>query len=67
MTLNENEVNLPRSVIVPLRDKFRVRKLIRKQLLLLHVMLKQGETWFTLEYNNRNPSIANDNFENKYE
>ena len=61
MTLNGNEINLPRSVILPFRDKFRVRKLLRKQLLLLHMMLKQGKTWFTLEYDNRNPSIANDN------
>ena len=22
-------------------------------------MLKQGKTWFTLEYNDRNPNIAN--------
>ena len=44
MTLSGNEINLPRSVILPFRDKFRVRKLLRKQLLLLHVMLKQGKT-----------------------
>ena len=50
MTLNGNEINLPSSVIIPFRDKFRARKLLRKQLLLLHVMLKQGKTWLTLEY-----------------
>ena len=61
MTLNGNEINLLSSVILPIRDKFRARKLLRKQLLLLHVMLKQGKTWFTLAYDNRNPSIANDN------
>ena len=61
MTLNGNEMNLPSSVILPFRDKFRVRKFIRKQLLLLHVMLKQGKTWFMLEYDNRDPSIVNDN------
>ena len=61
MTLNGNKINLPSSVIIPFRDKFRARKLLRKQLVLLHVMLKQGKTWFTLEYDNRNPSIANDN------
>ena len=49
MTLNGNEINLPTSVILPFRDKFRARKLIRKQPLLLHMMLKQGKTWFTLE------------------
>ena len=58
MTLNGNEINLPSSVVILLRDTFRARKLLRKQLLLFHVMLKQGKTWFTLEYDNRNPGIA---------
>ena len=53
MTLNGNEINLPTSVVLPFRDKFRARKLIRKQPLLLHVMLKQGKTWFALESDNR--------------
>ena len=44
MNLNGNEVNLPTSVILPFRDKCIARKLIRKQPLLLHVMLKQGRT-----------------------
>ena len=60
MTLNGNEINLPSSIIKPFRDKFRARKLLRKQPLLFHVMLKQGKTWFTLEYENRSPSITND-------
>ena len=29
MTLNGNEINLPSSVIIPFRDKFRVRKLLK--------------------------------------
>ena len=53
MTLNGNEINLPRSVIIPFRDKFRARNLLRKQPLLLHRMHKQGKTWLTLEYDNR--------------
>ena len=44
MTLNGNEINLTISVVLPFRDKFRVRKLLRKQLLLFHMMLKQGRT-----------------------
>ena len=39
MTLNETLVHLPKSVIIPLRDKFRLRCIIRKRSLLLHVML----------------------------
>ena len=60
ITLNENEINLPSSEIIPFQGKCRARKLLRKQQLLFHVMLKQGKTWFILEYDNRSPSIAND-------
>ena len=42
MTLNGNEITLPSSVILPFRDKFRVRKLLRKQLLLLSHNAKTG-------------------------
>ena len=42
VTLNGNEINLPTSVVIPIRDKSRVRILTRKQPLLLHVMYKQG-------------------------
>ena len=59
MTLNGNEVNLPTSVILPFRDKFIARKLLRKQPLLLHMMLKQGKTCLTLENDNRDPNMAN--------
>ena len=59
MMLNRNEINLPSSVVIPLRDKFRVRKLLRRQSLFFNVMLKQGKTWFTLNHNDRIPSIAN--------
>ena len=59
MTLNGNNIKLPSSVVIPLRDKFRARKLLRRQPLFFHVMLKQGKTWFTLDHNDRNTSIAN--------
>ena len=58
VTLNENEINLPTSVIIPFRDKFVTRCLITQQPLLLHVILKQGKTWFTLENDNRDQSQA---------
>ena len=47
MMLNGNKINLPSSVVIPLRDKFRARKLIRRQPFFFHMMLKQGITWFT--------------------
>ena len=48
ITLNENEIDLPGSVIIPFKERYRARKLIRKHPLLLYVMLKQGKTWFSL-------------------
>ena len=51
VTFNRNKVNLPRSVTIKLRDKFKIRWMVRKDPLLFHVMLKQGITWFTLAYN----------------
>ena len=49
MTLNRTLVHLPKSVIIPLRDKFRLRHIIRKGSLLLHVMLRQGTLWQALD------------------
>ena len=53
MTCNRNKVNLPRSVMIKLRDKFKIRCMMKKDPLLLHVMLKQGITWFTLASNSQ--------------
>ena len=52
MTLNGNKVNLPTSVIIPFRDKFKIGCIVRWEPSLLHIMLKQGVTWFSLENNN---------------
>ena len=46
VTLNGSVVNLPGSVIIPFRDKFKIRQMIRSRPLLLHLMLKQGQTWY---------------------
>ena len=48
MTLNENIINLPGSVIIPFRDKFKIRRIMKSKPLLLHLMLKQGQTWYPL-------------------
>ena len=42
ITVNRNVINLPGSVIIPCREKFKVRQMIRSRLLLLHLMLKTG-------------------------
>ena len=49
MTLNGNMVHLPMSVIIPVRDKCRLRCIMRKGSLLLHIMLKQGMSWYALD------------------
>ena len=46
VTLNGNVINLPGSVIVPFRDKFKIRQMIGSRPPLLHLMLKQGQTWY---------------------
>ena len=48
LTVNRNVINLPGSVIVPFKDKFKIRQMIRSKPLLLHLMLKQGQTWYPL-------------------
>ena len=40
---------MPKSVKVPIRDKHRLRTLMEKYSLLLHVMLRQGTSWYALD------------------
>ena len=61
ITLNDNKIDLPRSVIIPFKERYRARKLLRKHPLLFYVMLKHGKTWFSLVQEPRNLSVANDN------
>ena len=60
ITLNDNEIDLPSSVIIPFKEKYRARRLLRKHWLLFYIMLKQGKTWFSLVPEPRNLSVAND-------
>ena len=39
MTLNGNKVNLPKSVTIKFRDKFKIRYMIEREPLLFHIML----------------------------
>ena len=34
---------------MPLRDKYRLRCIMRKRSLLLHIMLRQGTSWYALD------------------
>ena len=49
VTFNDNKINFPRIVVVRLHDKTKVRRLMNREPLLFHVMIKQGIMWFTLE------------------
>ena len=61
ITLNDKEIDLPIAVIIPFKERYRARRLLRKHPLLFYVMLKQGNTWFSLVPGPRNLSIANNN------
>ena len=61
ITLNDNEIDLPSSVIIPFKERYRARKLLRKHPLLFYVMLKQGKTWFSLVPEPGNLSVTNNN------
>ena len=57
VTLNGNKINLPKSVTVKFRDKFKIRCIVKTLPLLFHIMLKQGLTWFTLASNNPQETV----------
>ena len=48
VTLNGRVIKLAGSVIVPFRDKYKIRQMIGSRPLLLHLMQKQGQTWYPL-------------------
>ena len=49
LTLNGTIVKMLKTVKIPLRDKYRLRTLMDKHSLLLHVMLRQGTSWYALD------------------
>ena len=48
MAYNGKAINLPKSVTIKFRDKFKVRYMMESQPLIFYLMLKQGFNWFTL-------------------
>ena len=48
VTFNGNKIDLSNVVILKLQDKIKVRRLMDREPLLFHLMLKQGMTWVTL-------------------
>ena len=61
ITLNDNKLDLPSSVIIPFKERYRAGRLLRKHPLLFYVMLKQCKTWFSLVPEPRNLGVTNDN------
>ena len=49
ITFNDNMIDLPKIVTIKIRDKFRVRRLMNREPLNLHMMIRQGITWYNLE------------------
>ena len=49
VTLNGTIIQLPISVKISFRDKYRLRCIMRKRSFLLHVMPKQGTSWYALD------------------
>ena len=48
-TLNGTIIRMPKMVKVLLRDKYKLRTLMDKHSLLLHVMLRKGTSWYALD------------------
>ena len=57
VTLNGNNINIPKSVTINFRDKFKIRCIIKREPLPFHIMLKQGLAWITLASNNPQETV----------
>ena len=49
LTFNDNKVELPKIVAIKIWDKIKIRRLMNKQPLNFHMIIRQGITWFNLE------------------
>ena len=49
VTLNGIILQMPKTVKTPIGDKYRLRMLMDKHSLLLHIMLRQGTSWYSLD------------------
>ena len=48
VTFNSNKIDLPKVFVIKLHDKIKVGRLMNREPLLFHLILKQGIMWFTL-------------------
>ena len=49
MTFNKNKIELPKIAAIKIQDKIKVRRLMNRQPLNFHMMIRQGITRFNLE------------------
>ena len=49
VTFNDNNIELLKIVTIRILDKIKVRRLMNREPLIFHVMIRQGITWFNLE------------------
>ena len=49
VTFNNDKTELPKIVAIKIWDKIKVRRLMNRQPLNFHVMIRQGIAWFNLE------------------
>ena len=48
VTFNGSKIDFPKVIVIKLQDKIKVRRLMKREPSLFHLMLKQGITWLTL-------------------
>ena len=49
VTFNDNKIQLPRIIAIKIWDKIKVRRLMSREPLIFHIMIRQGITLFNLE------------------
>ena len=58
VTFNDNKISLPRIVVIKICDKIKIRRLMNREPLFFHMMIKQEIKWFTLP--KETPEIVQD-------
>ena len=49
LTFNDNKIDLPKITTIIMQNKITVRRMINKEPLNFHMMIRQGITWYNLE------------------
>ena len=49
VTFNDYKIELPRIIAIRICDKIKVRRLMSREPLIFHIMIRQGIMWFNLE------------------